>query len=144
PPPPELTVQSTAPAERPSSAASFELPKLDIPLGMTGGPFLGQLAAAGSAVDGTRNAELVPLVRLAPQYPRQAARMGISGWVRLRVVVNPDGTVRDARAIDAEPRGLFEAAAVTAAMRGKFRPRIVDGEAVESEGEYTVRFSLGG
>jgi protein TonB len=64
--------------------------------------------------------------------------------VRLQIVVNPDGSVRQARAIEAEPRGLFEAAAVTAAMRGRFRPRMVDGAAVESTGEYTVTFSLGG
>jgi protein TonB len=108
------------------------MPNVSIPTNITGGPFLAE------------NADLIPVVRLAPQYPRQAARAGISGWVRLRIVVNPDGSVREARVVEADPRGMFEAAAVTAAMRGRFRPRMVDGAAVESSGEYTVTFSLGG
>lgn len=131
PPPPQLTARAAQ--SETMSAAAFGMPKVDIPTSLSGGPVLAQ-----------PNAELIPVVRLAPQYPRQAARAGISGWVKLRIVVNPDGTVREARAIEAEPRGLFEAAAVSAAMRGRFRPRMVDGQAVEAVGEYTVTFSLGG
>jgi periplasmic protein TonB len=129
PPPPQLMARS---AQADAVTSDFGMPNVAIPTNITGGPFLAE------------NAELIPVVRLAPQYPRQAARAGISGWVRLRIVVNPDGSVREARAIEAEPRGLFEAAAVTAAMRGRFRPRMVDGAAVEATGEYTVTFSLGG
>lgn len=132
PPPPPPQLQARA-AQTEAVNAAFGMPNVSIPTSMTGGPMLAQ-----------QNAELIPVVRLAPQYPRQAARAGISGWVKLRIVVNPDGTVREARAIESEPRGLFEAAAVTAAMRGRFRPRMVDGEAVEATGEYTVTFSLGG
>jgi protein TonB len=130
PPPPQLTARTV---QAQSMDSGFGMPNVSIPTDITGGP---TLTAA--------NADLIPVVRLAPQYPRQAARAGLSGWVRLRIVVNPDGSVREARAIEAEPRGLFEAAAVMAAMRGRFRPRMVDGEAVESSGEYTVTFSLGG
>ena len=131
PPPPQLTARAAAPSE--AVSAAFGMPKVNIPTSLSGGPALTQ-----------PNAELIPVVRLAPQYPRQAARAGISGWVKLRIVVNPDGTVREARAIESEPRGLFEAAAVSAALRGRFRPRMVDGQGVEATGEYTVTFSLGG
>jgi protein TonB len=129
PPPPQLQARNIR-ADNLSS--DFGMPNVSIPTNITGGPFLAE------------NADLIPVVRLAPQYPRNAARAGISGWVRLRIVVNPDGSVREARVVEADPRGMFEAAAVTAAMRGRFRPRMVDGEAVESSGEYTVTFSLGG
>jgi protein TonB len=129
PPPPQLLARSI---QADNLSADFGMPNVSIPTNITGGPFLAE------------NADLIPVVRLAPQYPRQAARAGISGWVRLRIVVNPDGSVREARVVEADPRGMFEAAAVTAAMRGRFRPRMVDGAAVESSGEYTVTFSLGG
>jgi protein TonB len=56
--------------------------------------------------------------------------------------VNPDGSVRRATVVDSEPPDLFDAAAVTAAMRGRFRPRMVDGKPAESAGEYTVTFSM--
>jgi protein TonB len=129
PPPPQPQLQARN-VESAAVSAAFGMPNVSIPTNLTGGPSLAQ------------NAALIPVVRLAPQYPRDAARAGISGWVRLRIVVNPDGSVREARAVEADPRGLFEAAAVTAAMRGRFRPRMVDGVAVESSGEYTVTFSL--
>jgi protein TonB len=132
PPPPPPQLQARA-AQSEALTGGFGMPNVSIPTNMTGGPMLAQ-----------QNAELIPVVRLAPQYPRQAARAGQSGWVRLRNVVNPDGSVREARAVESEPKGLFEAAAVTAAMRGRFRPRLVDGEAVEASGDYTVTFSLGG
>lgn len=128
PEPPQLQPRSIQSQE---VDTSFGMPSIAVPTNISGGPFLG------------RNTDLIPVVRLAPQYPRQAARAGISGWVKLRIVVNPDGTVREARPVDADPRGLFEAAAVTAALRGRFRPRMVEGVAVESSGEYTVTFSLG-
>lgn len=137
PPPPALAVQQSQQTAR-NAPTPMEMPKLSVPTNLSGGPFLGAMGAGPGAAD----AELIPLVRLSPQYPRQAARARISGWVKLRIVVNPDGSVRDARAVDAQPRGLFEAAAVTAAMRGRFRPRMVGGQAVESTGEYTVTFQL--
>jgi len=127
PQPPQLQPRNV---QTHDAAASFAMPDISVPTNIAGGPSLGN------------NTDLIPVVRLAPQYPRQAARMGISGWVRLRIVVNPDGTVREAKPVEADPRGLFEAAAVTAALRGRFRPRMVDGAAVESAGEYTVTFSL--
>jgi protein TonB len=129
PPPPQLMARA---AQADAISADFGMPNVSIPTNIAGGPSLAQ------------NADLIPVVRLAPQYPRQAARAGITGWVTLRIVVNPDGSVREAKVVESEPRGIFEAAAVTAALRGRFRPRMVDGAPVESSGEYTVKFSLGG
>lgn len=141
PPPPELMVQQSQTRQvQQQSPVPFDMPNIDVPMGMAGGPMLGSMA--GSVPPGG-NAELIPLVRLSPQYPRKAARAGISGWVKLRIEVNPDGSVRRAKVIDSDPRGLFEEAAVVAARRGKFRPRVVDGVAVESSGEYTVNFRMG-
>jgi periplasmic protein TonB len=135
PPPPKLQVQAPTPQQQ--APTPFNIPNLNIPTNITGGPFLGTFSAADHG-DG----ELIPMVRLAPQYPRQALRDGIEGYVDLEIVVNPDGTVREARVRDARPRGYFESAAVNAALRGKFRPRVVDGQPVESRGSYRMVFSL--
>jgi protein TonB len=86
--------------------------------------------------------DLIPLQRIPPQYPRDAARAGITGWVIVEVLVNPDGTVRSARVTDAKPKGLFEAAAVQAALRFKFKPKVVDGKPVEQKGSQKIDFNL--
>lgn len=139
PPPPQLQVQAP-PTQAQPAPMPFQMPQLDLAPNMTGGPFLGQFQAGDLSGDG----ELIPLLRIAPQYPRQAARDGVSGVVTVEVVVGPDGLVRTARVIKASPRGYFEQAALQSARRSKFRPRIVDGQAVEQTGTYDIVFSLEG
>lgn len=139
PPPPALQVQQAQARTAQQAPTPIDMPNLNLGNSFAGGPALGGIST-GIPAEG--NGELIPLVRLTPQYPGQAARAGISGWVKLRITVNPDGSVGRARVIDSDPRGLFEQAAVLAARRGKFRPRVVEGEAVESEGEYTVNFRI--
>ena len=139
PPPPQLQVKSSAAPAR-QAPAPFQMPQLDLAPSLAGGPFLGQFQAGDLSGDG----ELIPLLRIAPQYPRQAARDGVSGVVTVEVVVGPDGLVRSARVVKATPRGYFEQAALQSARRSKFRPRIVDGEAVEQTGTYDIMFSLEG
>ena len=68
----------------------------------------------GKGVGAMFDGDLLPLQRIPPQYPRDAARAGITGWVQLEVLVNADGTVRSAKVVDSKPRGIFEAAAVQA------------------------------
>jgi len=85
---------------------------------------------------------LVPVFRPAPEYPRRAARDGVEGVVEFQVTVNPDGTVRDLRVIQAEPPGVFEAAASKAMLRWKFKPKLVDGKAVEALGVQRIEFEM--
>ncbi|MGB1560558.1 MAG: energy transducer TonB [Sinimarinibacterium flocculans] len=137
PPPPQLNVQAQA---KPDMAPTpFNMPKLNLPTSITGGPFLGSFSAGDIQGDG----ELIPLVRIAPQYPRQALRDGVAGEVTLEITVGPDGTVKSARVKSAKPRGYFESAAVSAAYKGRFRPKVVDGTPMETTGVYTVKFNLG-
>ncbi|MES0872774.1 energy transducer TonB [Sinimarinibacterium thermocellulolyticum] len=137
PPPPQLNVQAQA---KPDMAPTpLNVPKLNLPTTITGGPFLGTFSAGDIQGD----AELIPLVRIAPQYPRQALRDGIAGEVTLEITVGPDGMVKSARVKSAKPRGYFESAAVSAAYKGRFRPKVVDGQPVETTGVYTVKFNLG-
>ena len=56
--------------------------------------------------------------------------------------VNPDGSVRKARVVEAKPKGLFEAAAVTAVQKWRFKPKTVDGKAVEFHGVQRIEFNL--
>ena len=76
----------------------------------------------------------VPIFQVPPQYPRRAAERGIEGCVVLRYVVTEVGSVRDPEVIQSIPQGIFDRAAIRAALRYKYKPLIRDGNAVEVEG----------
>lgn len=135
PPPPQLQVETRQPAVR--EPLEMELPS--IALGPVGGPVVAtgwQGAAVGE------DADVMPIVRVEPQYPRDAWLRNIEGWVELRLTINPDGTVADAQVIAADPPRIFNREAVRAVLRWKFRPRIVDGQAVSTVREQRIEFNI--
>ena len=85
---------------------------------------------------------LTPVFRVPPRYPLRAAERNISGKVELLVDVNPDGTVADVKILRADPPGYFEKPTLQAVRKWKFRPRIVDGQAVASSGTQLVEYKL--
>lgn len=135
PPPPKMKVETPPPD---AVVTPFQMPKLNLPTQVTGGPFIGTYTGEMSGYS-----ELIPMVRIAPQYPRQALRDGTEGYVVFEITINPDGTVKSARAIDAKPRGVFESAAMASILRWKFKPKVVDGKGVEAKGTQKVDFTLG-
>ena len=137
PPPPKMKVETKPETQRETPDIPF---KMNLAMtGVSGGPFIGNFTAGEISGD----AELIPLVAIAPQYPRSAARDGIEGWVDVEITIGPDGMVKSARAVNAKPRGVFESAAVQAAFKSRFRPRVVDGKGVEAKGIRRYNFSLG-
>lgn len=91
-------------------------------LRLRGGPKLGMSMS--------RDGAAVPLVRVDPEYPRTARQDRIEGYVRVRFDIGPTGRVLNPEVLDASPTGVFEQAALRAFSRWKYRPQIVNGEAV--------------
>jgi protein TonB len=56
--------------------------------------------------------DLIPLSTARPQMPEWACKQKIKGWVEVVFTVMPNGRVRDVKIVDADPRGVYEAAAV--------------------------------
>ena len=74
-------------------------------------------------------------------YPKNAQEQGVTGVVKLRVLVLKSGKVGIVRVADVEPEGYgFEEAAVAAAERWKFAPAKVQGRAVEEFTDVTIAF----
>ncbi len=87
--------------------------------------------------------DVIPIVRVTPDYPARAQSRGLEGWVQIQFAVTPTGTVRDPVVVAAEPQGIFEDAALKAIARWRYNPRIDGGVAVERVGLQTVlRFEL--
>jgi len=92
---------------------------------------------------GASDGEMLPLVNVQPTYPTRAAQRGIEGWAQVRFTVTAAGGVRDVEVVDAEPPNIFNSAAVRAAERFRFQPRVVNGEGVDVPGvQYVFRFQL--
>lgn len=72
--------------------------------------------------------------RVIPTYPEIARRMGISGTVRLAVVVAPNGNVKTTTAMGGHP--LLLNAAMDAVKKWKF-----ESAAAESTGTVEIKFS---
>lgn len=143
PPPPKMHVASEAPPK--NEPLPFNIPSLGLSANVGGGPFLGEMAAGAPGGGlGLFEGDIIPLQRIAPQYPRQAARDGVTGYVKIEFTVNADGTVRDARVIESKPRGVFDAVAITAALKWKFKPKVVDGQPVAQKGVVPIEFNLEG
>ena len=97
-------------------------------------PPTGPRGLGGTGPVGGTDTDAMAVVRIPPLYPVRAETRGIEGWVRVRFTISPNGSVRDARVVAAEPTGEFEEAALTAIERWRYNPRIVDGVAVDRVG----------
>ncbi|NBB92988.1 MAG: TonB family protein [Gammaproteobacteria bacterium] len=135
PPPPEMEIAQMEQQVQ-------EMPQLDMPdldLSSSGsGPFLGSM----NQVDRNQEGDVIPLVRIQPQYPRDAAIAEIEGWVQIEFTIDETGSVRSPRVIDSRPPRVFDRAAIRAILRWKFKPRIVDGQPQPRQATQTIEFTL--
>ncbi len=100
--------------------------------------------AGGLALE-TSDGEYLPIVKVAPVYPRRALSRGIEGYVIVEFTVTKQGTVRDPQVVKAVPESLFDRAAMDAALKFKYKPRVVNGEAVEVAGvQNKISFQING
>jgi protein TonB len=84
----------------------------------------------------------LPLVRVEPQYPPQAAKRKLEGWVQLRFTITTGGSV-DAVAVVKSSNSMFERAAIEAVRKWKYEPQMQGGIAVATAGvDVVLRFKL--
>ncbi len=147
PPPPEPAAAQPNKPDAPTP--KMDIPAIDVPMNITGGPYLGDFAAAPKAAPAPApnsapmlDNEVVPLVRIPPKYPRVASRRGIEGVVTVTFIITKDGRVRDPKVIKAEPASVFNDAALKAILKWKFKPKYVDGQAVERQATQEIEFKL--
>ncbi len=103
-------------------------------------PAAGETAPAGSAAGQTSEAVLVKGV--APSYPPSALRAKQSGWVVVAFTIEPNGRTSNVHVTDAQPRRVFDRAAMEAVLRYRFTPAMKDGVAVASERQQKIEFNL--
>ncbi|WP_130425472.1 energy transducer TonB [Edaphobacter modestus] len=88
-----------------------------------------------------------------PEYPKEARKHRLEGSTRLRIVVDADGHVRDARVIrsavesrtkqtDRETASLFDTAAIETVKQYRFKPGLLKDHPVRVEIEIEVEFRM--
>ncbi len=93
-----------------------------------------------------RDGEYIPLFKVQPIYPRRAQERGTEGFAIVSFTITESGTVENATALEGycgDPQGpeeemrpctLFNSASARAALKLKYKPKIVDGKATSVEG----------
>lgn len=134
PPPPQMSTQQQD--TRPT-APEFNINMPNIGTSFAGtGPYLGNPFSGANTGDG----DLIPIVQIEPQYPREALTNCVGGTVNLRFTVLEDGSVEDPSVVSSDPPRMFDRSATRAIMRWKFKPRIVDGRPVKREATLPMEF----
>lgn len=144
-PPPEVPPQNFNVAVD-NAGFSMSNVNLDVGVDVGGGGF------------GISDGEYLPIVKVQPVYPRRALSRGMSGWVIVEFIVTEAGTVRQPVVVEncawiksprAEgecfdnPNGIFDSAAIRAAEKFKYKPKVIDGEPVQTAGvQNKITFEL--
>lgn len=81
---------------------------------------------------GRGSTESRPPIRM-PRYPVPAQRAGIQGYAVVEYTVTTAGTTRDIRLAESS-NPIFDRSCVEAAEKFRYRPRFVNGEAIEVPG----------
>ncbi len=76
--------------------------------------------------------------RVEPVYPHIAAISGIQGQVKLHAIIGRDGRIQSLNVISGHP--LLAHAALEAVEQWRYRPYVLNGEAVEVETLITINF----
>ena len=131
PPPPDMSMAKSN--YNPGDALGAIAPMVDGSDALAGG-----IGAGGGA-----DRDVVPLVRIEPDYPIRARQRGIEGWVALQFTIGRSGAVKDPMVVDAYPTSVFNRAALQAVQKWKYNPKIENGSAIERPGvKVVLEFSM--
>jgi len=97
-------------------------------------------ADSGNAAGQTSDAVLLRAV--GARYPTAAMRARQEGWVLVSFTIDPAGRTGDIKVVDAQPRRVFDRAAIDAVQRYQFTPAKKDGVAVASVKQQRIEFKL--
>ncbi len=100
----------------------------------------GELGAEADALIGARDEVVMtaatvdapprPVSQVPPRWPEAARRRGLNGRVTVRLKVRADGSPDEVEVLEAEPPGVFDAAALEAVRQWRFEPATYEGRAV--------------
>jgi len=123
PPPPMVQPQISQSNPNANAVSTNFAANIDADIGLSGGLSLG-----------SGDGDYLPIVKVAPIYPRRAQSRGIEGYAIVEFTVTKNGSVQSPSVVESKPEGVFDRAAMDAALKFKYKPRVVDGVAMAVSG----------
>jgi protein TonB len=129
PPPPE------APPPQPPTPQLDNLDPSAEKIAISAVPVETDIEMTGGFSLGVGEGDYLPIVKVAPIYPNRALTRGIEGFCVVQYTVTNLGATKDPVVIEDQcTSSLFHRASINAALKFKYKPRVLDGQAVEVPG----------
>jgi protein TonB len=129
PPPPE-----TPPPQPPTPQLDNLNPNAE-KIAISAVPVETDIEMSGGFSLGVGEGDYLPIVKVAPIYPQRALSRGVEGFCVVQYTVTRQGTIRDPVVVESMcSSSLFQRASIQAAQKFKYKPRVIDGQAVEVPG----------
>jgi TonB family protein len=100
-----------------------------------------KLTAAGAMPEVTE-ASLARVKAFELNYPAEALRKNVEGWVELAFVVAVDGKVAQIKVLNSNPAGIFDTAATKAISRARYKPVVRGGKPIAVSTKLRIAFRL--
>lgn len=103
---------------------------------------LAQTKQATPGMPEVAEATLTRVKGIQVDYPPDALRKNVEGWVELEYVVTADGKVASITVVDSNPPGVFDAAATRALSRVRYKPVLQGGKPAAVGTKIRIAFKL--
>ena len=129
PPPPD------APPPQPPTPQLDSLDPNAEKIAISSAPVETDIEMSGGFSLGVGEGDYLPIVKVAPIYPQRALSRSIEGYCVVQYTVTKNGTIRDPFVVEDQcTSSLFHRASIQASLKFKYKPRVMDGQAVEVPG----------
>jgi len=139
PTPPKRIVKPTELPPTPTMTSNYSGESgIAVPRALPRPPREGYKPIPGLVPDGP----LVAMVRVRPVYPAVAAQRELGGFAVVQFDVLTDGTVANVAIVESSNR-IFESSSIQAALKMRFKPKVIDGIPQVSTGvQYQFTFEM--
>ena len=132
---PEKPPQPKTPPPQPPTPKLEDLNPSAEKIAIAAVPVETDIKMSGGFSLGVGEGDYLPIVKVAPIYPARALQRGLEGFCVVQYTVTSLGTIKDPVVVqDQCTSSLWHRASLQAALKFKYKPRVIDGVAVEVPG----------
>jgi TonB family protein len=103
---------------------------------------LAQMKLAAAGMPNVTEASLTRAKKIALDYPEEALRKNVEGWVDLSFVVTAEGKVTTVTVLGSSPTGVFDSAATKAVSRLRYKPMTQGGKPIAVGTQLRIAFRM--
>ena len=103
---------------------------------------LAQMKQSAAGLPGVLEASLTRIKGIELDYPEEALRRNVEGWVDVSYSVTADGKVNSVKVLASSPAGVFDKAATRAVSRARYKPMMQAGKPIAVSTKLRIAFRL--